>query len=126
GLVFALAVQIVGFAGLMISLLQIDLGQFTGLSQVLAYLNGERLPLPTEPLQTGGVYRLVRHPLYLFSLLLIWPMPIMTEALLAFNLVSTWYFAIGSLLEERRMLALFGDEYAEYRQRVPWLIPFVR
>lgn len=120
------ALQLVGLVGLVVSLLQIDLGQFTGLSQLKAYLDGTPLPLPTEPLQVRGVYRLVRHPLYLFSLLVLWPMPTMTEAMLVFNIVSTFYFVFGSLLEERRLIAVFGEAYLDYRRSVPWLIPFVK
>lgn len=118
--------RLMGLAGLGASLLQIDLGRFVGLSQVAAYLRGEPLPLADEPLQTGGVYALVRHPLYLFSLLLLWPAPTMTEALLAFNIGSTAYFLIGSLFEERRLLHSFGDDYRQYRDHVPWMIPMVR
>lgn len=118
--------RLLGLAGLGVSLLQIDLGRFAGLSQVAAYLRGERLPLPDEPLQTGGVYALVRHPLYLFSLLVLWPAPTMTEALLAFNIGSTAYFLIGSVFEERRLLRSFGDAYQRYQADVPWMLPSLR
>jgi protein-S-isoprenylcysteine O-methyltransferase Ste14 len=65
----------------------------------------------------------VRHPLYLFSLLAIWPSPIMTESLLAFNAAATLYFVVGSRLEEKRLIAAFGQTYLDYQRRVPWLIP---
>ena len=119
------AVQLIGLIGLLISLVQIDLGQFTGLSQLRAYLQGIPLPLPAEPLQTGGVYAFVRHPLYLFSLLVIWFMPAMSESLLAFNIGATVYFILGSLLEEQRLTRVFGQEYVAYQKKVGWLIPFV-
>lgn len=124
-LLLLLGLQLIGLIGLIIALIQIDLGQFTGLSQARAYFTGEPLPLPREPLQTGGVFRLVRHPLYLFSLLLIWPTPLMTESLLVFNIGATLYFIIGSRLEERRLREIFGDEYRNYQQRTPWLMPFL-
>ncbi|MBZ0306368.1 MAG: hypothetical protein K8I82_09905, partial [Anaerolineae bacterium] len=59
--------QGVGLLGLLISLLQIDGLRFVGLRQAAAYFSGDPLPLPDEPLTISGVYRLVRHPLYLFS-----------------------------------------------------------
>jgi protein-S-isoprenylcysteine O-methyltransferase Ste14 len=65
----------------------------------------------------------MRHPLYTGGLLMIWFMPVMTTSLLAFNLAATLYLYIGSLFEERRLLAAFGDEYAAYRQQVPRFIP---
>lgn len=124
--VIALAVQFAGLVGLAVSLLQIDLGQFAGTSQLRAYLNGQALPLPTEPLQVKGVYAVVRHPLYLFSLLFIWPAPVMTEMLFVLNVAATLYFIFGSLLEEKRLIRIFGQQYIDYQRRVPWLIPFVR
>lgn len=121
-----IGVQVVGVFGFLLSLLQIDMGRFLGLSQFDAYRHNDPLPLPPEPLQQTGVYQLVRHPLYLFSLLVMWPMPLMTDALLVFNIAATAYLVIGSRLEEKRLLETFGQEYLEYRQRVPWLLPFAR
>lgn len=117
------AIQVVGLLGLIISLMQIDLGQFIGLSQLRAFLYGAALPLSDEALQIDGLYAVVRHPLYLFSLLFIWPMPVMTIGLLAFNVGVTLYVVIGSRLEERRLVAAFGEPYVEYQRRVPWLFP---
>lgn len=117
------AVQLGGIAGLGVSLLMTDIGQFTGISQALAYLAGSPLPLPEPPLQAKGPYALVRHPLYTFSLLAIWPLPLMTVNVLAFNVAATVYFVAGSLVEERRLGRLYGEAYHAYRRRVPWMIP---
>jgi hypothetical protein len=38
-------------------------------------------------------------------------------------IMITLYFIIGSLLEERKLLAYYGEAYREYRQRVPGLFP---
>ncbi len=121
-----MVIQGMGLVGLAISLLQIDLLRFAGLRQLLAYLNDEPLPLPDETLQTGGIFRLVRHPLYLFSLLTTWPVQTMTVSYLAFCFGVTAYFMLGSILEERRLEAAFGDAYRRYRQEVPWLLPLPR
>lgn len=121
-----LIVQLVGVVGLIVATLQIDFWRFAGVSQAIAYLRGDALPLPPEPLQTGGMYAWVRHPLYFFSLLAIWFVPVMTDGLLAFNLAATAYFLVGSLVEERRMLRAFGEEYASYQQHVPWIFPLPR
>ncbi len=115
--------QIVGLIGMILSLFQINLGRFIGLSQAAAYLQEKKLPLPEEALQYGGVYQLVRHPLYLFSLLVIWPMSTMTESLLAFNIGATIYFLIGSILEERKLANAYGEEYRQYQKRIPAIIP---
>ncbi len=124
--ILLLVIQIIGAVGVLVSLIQIDTWRFIGLRQLQAYFNGGALPLPDEPLQFRGTYALVRHPLYLFSLLAIWPMVTMTEGLLAFNLGATLYFIFGSLLEEKRLATAYGDIYRNYQREVPWLIPFLR
>lgn len=121
-----LVIQAAGLLGMLISLMQIDLLRFGGLRQVIAYRSGQKLPLPDEPLQVNGVYRLVRHPLYLFSLMMIWPLSVMTEGFLAFAIGSTLYFIFGSLLEERRLLGAYGEAYRRYQAQTPWLIPLPR
>ncbi len=118
--------QGVGIVGLLISLLQIDGLRFIGLRQAAAYFNGDPLPLPAEPLTVNGVYRLVRHPLYLFSLLFIWFLPTMSAAALGLAIGATVYFVLGSLLEEQKLKQQFGKAYVEYQQEVPWMIPLLK
>lgn len=120
-----LIIQMIGTIGVIISLLQINLGYFSGFSQLYAWLKGDPLPLKSERLKKRGLYRLVRHPLYLFALLSMWPVIAMTDSVLAFNIGATLYFIIGSLWEEKRMVAAYGVEYEAYQAKVPWLIPFV-
>lgn len=121
-----MGLQLIGLIGLAISVLQIDGERFLGLRQIEAWMNGKPLPLPPEPLATNGVYGLVRHPLYLFSLLLIWPMPTMTSAWLGFCVGSTVYFIVGSYFEEHKLRQDFGEAYESYQQNVSWMIPFLR
>jgi protein-S-isoprenylcysteine O-methyltransferase Ste14 len=120
-----LAVRAMAGIGVAAALLQVDVLRFLGIKDAVAYFRGDPLPLPPERLAARGVYRLVRHPLYLFSALALWSSPVMTESALGFALGSTAYFALGSILEERRMARAFGPEYDAYRKAVPWLIPFV-
>ena len=87
--VLFLILQGIGVIGLLISVLQIDGGQFLGTSQARAYFMGGELPLPKEPLSVKGVYALVRHPLYLFSLMVIWFVPTMSEGYLGFCIGAT-------------------------------------
>ncbi len=121
-----LPIQGLALVGFALSLLQVDLMRFAGLSQLKAYLTDEQLPLPPEPMQMGGVYALVRHPLYLFSLMLTWPVQTMTGAYLGFCVGMTLYFVVGSRLEERRLADAFGAQYEAYQARVPWLFPLPR
>jgi protein-S-isoprenylcysteine O-methyltransferase Ste14 len=91
---------------------------FLGLSQLLARGSSQ-----ANTLQVRGFYCWVRHPLYLFSIVILWLSPDMTVNLLVFYGLITLYFAIGSLHEERRLLAEFGHAYRDYQRQVPWLIP---
>jgi protein-S-isoprenylcysteine O-methyltransferase Ste14 len=118
--------RVLAMLGLVLALLQVDGLRFLGIRDAVAYFRGHALPLPPERLATTGVYLLVRHPLYLFSVIALWASPVMTQSFLGFAIGATLYFAVGSLLEERRMAAAFGPEYLAYRDRVPWLIPFLR
>jgi protein-S-isoprenylcysteine O-methyltransferase Ste14 len=95
-----LTLRAVAGIGLALALLQIDVLRFLGVKDAIAYISGRPLPLPAERLAKAGVYRLVRHPLYLFSLVGLWSSPIMTESALGFALGATVYFALGSILEE--------------------------
>jgi protein-S-isoprenylcysteine O-methyltransferase Ste14 len=74
-------------------------------------------------LVTGGYYAIVRHPLYLFSITFLLLNPVMTAQWLLLTALSTFYFVIGALIEERRLLVEHGDQYRQYRRRVPFIIP---
>lgn len=78
-------------------------------------------------LVTGGVYRDVRHPMYLSFLLL---------GLAQFLLLPNWFaglagifgalmlFALRCAREEQMMAELFGDEYHAYMARTKRIIPW--
>jgi len=117
----ALTGQAVSLAVLAAGLLQTDAWHFLGLRQ-LTQPDPEAVP----KMVTTGLYRCVRHPLYTAGLVFLWLTPVMTTSLLAFNLGLTAYVVIGSVFEERRLMREFGPAYAEYRRRVPRLIPLPR
>jgi protein-S-isoprenylcysteine O-methyltransferase Ste14 len=118
--------QLLALGGLAWALWSIDFLRFAGLRQVWAYLTVHPLPLPDEALQQRGVYAIMRHPLYVFSLVVLWASPVMTLNGMIFNGCATLYFAVGSLIEERRLARAFGDTYHAYRRDVAWVISWPR
>ena len=92
-----------------------------GLKPILGRLRGEKPRRMSFVVK--GPYRWVRHPLYLFMILMIWSCPDLPADRLFFNGLCTVWIFIGSILEERDLVLEFGDLYREYQRRVPMLIP---
>ena len=93
-----------------------------GLRQTWRHLRGEpRLP---ARFATPGPYRYMRHPLYTGWLIAIWATPTMSLTHLVFALATSAYIVIGLRFEERDLTRAHA-EYADYRRRVPALIPWI-
>lgn len=112
--------QILIAAALFRCVQQTGAGDFLGISQFRS------VAAPPRKLVTDGWYARVRHPLYLLSTLFLILNPVMTVQWLLLTLFSVTYFIVGGMIEERRLLDEFGDEYRRYRQRVPFMIPSLK
>jgi protein-S-isoprenylcysteine O-methyltransferase Ste14 len=110
--------QVLALGGGGVTLLQTGLFHFLGVAQLFV-----EQPAESGSLSIQGFYKRVRHPLYSFSLLFLWLTPVMSVNLLTTYALFTIYFYVGSIYEERRLLAEFGPTYRDYQQRVPRLIP---
>jgi len=93
-----------------------------GLRQV--WLNLNRRPYTDLDFKMPFIYRLVRHPLYLGWLFAFWATPTMTVAHLVFAFATTAYIFIAIQLEERDLMDMH-PEYANYRKKIPMIIPFL-
>lgn len=78
----------------------------------------------TPELSHSGLYGVVRHPIYLGWVLMVWLSPTMTGTRLAFAAISTAYLMVAIPFEERDLRRTFGPAYEEYARRVRWrLVP---
>jgi protein-S-isoprenylcysteine O-methyltransferase Ste14 len=90
------------------------------------FTSGRENYLKADSLNTGGVYSIVRNPLYIGNFLIYngvlvaYSSPV---ALVFFNafFILNYYFII--LSEEHYLEEQFGDDYREYRRAVPKVIP---
>ena len=89
-------------------------------------LAGIRSQSAPAGLQVAGPYRLVRHPLYLGWILMVFGAALMTADRLAFAAITTLYLVLAIPWEERSLRTAFGNDYERYAQRVRWrMIPFI-
>jgi protein-S-isoprenylcysteine O-methyltransferase Ste14 len=73
-----------------------------------------------------GFYCHIRNPLFFFSAVFLWLSPLMTENLLAFNILATVYFYLGARHEEGSLQEELGEQYEDYRKKVPMFLPRMR
>lgn len=106
---------LLGVIGFIISTRAYDMGAFLG-------LKGEAQSDNVTGFHLSIAHRFVRHPWYFFGLLILWTRD-MPPALLVTAVCITGYLVVGSWLEERKLVAEFGDRYREYQRRVPGLLP---
>ncbi len=114
----ALALSLAGFAWAGRALTSLDT---FGFRSALGFLRGEKTQ--PGPLVVRGPYLWVRHPLYSFTLIMIWSYPDISPDRLLFNLLWSVWIVLGAFLEERDLLRLFGKEYGRYRSQTSMLLP---
>ena len=75
-----------------------------------------------------GMHRYVRHPLYFGTLVFVWALFLIYPFLnnLICCSVITVYTLLGTIMEEKKLLIQFGNEYRKYQREVPMLIPFTK
>ena len=74
------------------------------------------------PLNTRGLYGMVRHPLYFGWVLFVFGVPDMTGTRMVFAVVSTLYLVLAVPFEERSLIRIFGADYTAYQRDTHWRI----
>jgi protein-S-isoprenylcysteine O-methyltransferase Ste14 len=87
------------------------------------WLQLQRRPYTHLPFRTPGIYRLVRHPLYVGWILAFWATPTMSVGHLLFAAGMTAYILVAIPFEERDLVEAHGERYLAYRRAVPALLP---
>ena len=113
------AAALAALAGFAFSLRMYDNAEFLGLKQLSC---PEPAADKAPPMSLSAAHRFVRHPWYFYGLVILWTRE-MNAALLTSAVVITLYLAIGSRLEERKLVRCYGEAYRLYQRKVPALFP---
>ncbi len=116
------ALFVLGWLLVLVSTFLIDHFELFGLKQVWSYWRGR--PFQPPAFKTPGLYRFVRHPLYLGWIIAFWSTPLMTLDHLFFAVITTAYILLAIQFEERDLARFHGEAYKAYRSRVSMLVPW--
>ena len=111
----------VGWLIVLTSTFLINHFELFGLKQAYYYLTGKESAPPA--FKTPGFYKGVRHPIYLGFIIAFWSTPRMSLGHLFFAGMTTAYILLAIQFEERDLMRMYGDKYANYRKHVSMLTP---
>lgn len=81
-----------------------------------------------EKLVTEGVYGMVRHPIYAADIIFAWGLFLLfPQVRVLFSVLWLTMVLFGwMILEEKALEEKFGEQYREYKKRVPMVLPKFR
>lgn len=119
-------IQLLGLIGFFWAGSYINLREFLGVTQIKRYYEGKYSVNDLDEyheLVIKGPFKLSRHPIYFFSIIILVFRSTMDLFYLVFLVCMILYFYIGSVYEEKSLEKRYGEKYKDYKKNVPRLIP---
>ena len=110
-----------GWGVVVLALLTISSAHLFGLRQ--AWWAARGMPYVAPPFESRGIYRRIRHPIYVGTIVAFWAAPEMSQGHLLLVGALTLYLFIGLVFEERDLEREFGEAYRAHRRAVPGFFP---
>ena len=92
-----------------------------GLQHISSYMRGE--PYTQVSFQVVSVYKYIRHPIMLGTIIGLWAIPLMSVGHLILAIGFTVYIFIGIYFEEKSMMEVHGEMYKKYQRETSMIIP---
>ena len=73
-----------------------------------------------------GLFSIVRQPIYISFIFVLWSTPNMSADLFAVSIFYTVYCFLGPLLKERRFSKIYGERFLIYKKVVPYFFPNIK
>ena len=75
------------------------------------------------PMPTKGLFKLIRHPIYLSFCLVLWTPPTMTLDLFLVALTYSLYCFFAPMFKEKRFIKIYGKSFVNYKKNTPYFFP---
>ena len=115
--------NLASWALLSISSIQAGYKVQTGSLGWTSVYQGKEPIFPDMP--TRGMFSIIRQPIYLSFSLVLWTSPQMSVDLFIVALSYSLYCYFGPMLKEKRFYRIYGNQFTEYQERVPYYLPLI-
>ena len=86
----------------------------------------QNIPVKFPDMPTGGLFRVIRQPIYVSFALTLWTVPVWTPDQLALAVTLTTYCLLAPRLKEKRFQKRYGARFRAYQSQVPYAVPYLK
>ena len=115
---------LLGWLLLTVSSFQAGLSVQTGALGWVSVFRNIAVKYPKMP--NFGLFRIIRHPIYFSFSIILWSSPYFTVDKIIVAIIYTFYCVIAPLFKERRLVAIYGEQFLKYKAITPYFIPRLR